>query len=127
MSKKNGLTLNTRKKILVLDDEFIIAMDIADQLKDEGFDIAGPYSRVQAVLDNLETDEPDAALLDVNLGRGETSYELALMLLKRGIPFTFLTGYSEFAPPNADLKNSRRVGKPVSTERLRAEVKALLA
>jgi CheY-like chemotaxis protein len=80
------------KRILVVEDEMIVAMLIEDILMDNGATVVGPAARVNKALDLLGTEEVDAALLDVNLA-GENTMPVAEELRRRGIPFAFATGY----------------------------------
>jgi two-component sensor histidine kinase/DNA-binding response OmpR family regulator len=78
------------RRVMVVEDEVLIAMVLVDQLQEIGLATVGPYSRVA---DALKADgDVDAAILDVNLG-GESVYPVAEMLDARGIPFAFMTGY----------------------------------
>ena len=79
--------------ILVVEDEVIVAMDLAMTLEESGFDVLGPFYDVKSALIGLETAEPDAALLDVNLGQS-TSDEIANIISSKGCPFAFITGYN---------------------------------
>lgn len=81
-------------RVLVVEDEFVIALDLSQQLEDAGFQICGPASNTPRALTLIEDDPPDVALLDVNLGAGKTSYEIARKLIALDIPFAFLSGYS---------------------------------
>lgn len=94
-------------KVLVVEDEAIIAMSLEDILADAGFDIAGPVGSVAGAL-ALIAREPDigCALLDVNL-RGETVYAVADALDGRGVPFAFTSGYG------ADGIDARFSDRPV--------------
>ena len=77
-------------RIMVVEDEALIAMVLVDHLQEIGLSAVGPFSRVA---DALKVDEElDAAILDVNLA-GESVYPVADMLHARGIPFVFMTGY----------------------------------
>jgi PAS domain S-box-containing protein len=77
-------------RIMVVEDEALIAMVLVDHLQEIGLSAVGPFSRVADALKVEE--ELDAAILDVNLG-GESVYPVADMLHARGIPFVFMTGY----------------------------------
>jgi len=79
-------------KILLVEDEAMIAMLVEDMLTDSGATVVGPAGGVQAALDAISTNEIDGALLDVNLG-GEQSFDVADALAERSIPFIFVTGY----------------------------------
>ncbi len=87
------------KRILVVEDEMIVAMLIEDILMDGGATVVGPAARVAKALDLLGTEEVDAALLDVNLA-GENTMPVAEELRRRGIPFAFATGYGAAGLPD---------------------------
>jgi len=86
------------KRILVVEDEMIVAMLIEDILMDGGATVVGPAARVAKALDLLGTESVDAALLDVNLA-GENTMPVAEELRRRGIPFAFATGYGAAGLP----------------------------
>jgi CheY-like chemotaxis protein len=81
-------------RILVVEDEPLIAMLIEDILRERGCDVVGPAATVADGL-RLVTDAPlDAALLDVNIGE-ETVYPVADALRRLDVPFVFVTGLRE--------------------------------
>lgn len=80
------------RTILVLEDEFIIAMELEDVLGMEHGAHVHIASTPQAALDILERYPVDVAILDVNIA-GESSFPVARVLSERGIPFLFATGY----------------------------------
>jgi ActR/RegA family two-component response regulator len=82
-----------RRSILVLEDETIVAMDIAMSLKEAGFEVQGPFKSSSKALASLQKDQPAFAVLDLNLGNGETSEGVATKLTETKCPFVFLTGY----------------------------------
>lgn len=79
-------------RILVVEDETILAMMVEDALLDEGYSVVGPFARVAPALLAAELEALDAALLDVNVA-GEMVFPVAEMLARRGIPFLLMTGY----------------------------------
>ncbi len=81
--------------VLVVEDEFFIAMEIEDALRDAGYSVLGPASSVEEALDLLPGKRPDAAILDFHLG-GEKVTPVALRLQALGIPF-FLASASSSA------------------------------
>ncbi len=88
--------IKPRGRLLVVEDEALVAMLIEDILLDAGFEVLGPFGQVERAIDCLHQGEPiDAAVLDINLGDGERSYAVAGELSARGVPFLFLTGYGE--------------------------------
>ena len=112
-------------RVLILDDEFLIAMALAEDLEDEGFDIVGPFSTVEKATAGLENSPVDIALLDVNLGNGRTSFDLARRLREKGIPFAFLTGYGSLTSAQSEFHDSVFLTKPVSTARVVQEIRKL--
>lgn len=81
-----------RLRILVVEDEMLVAMNIEDMLLDLGHEVAGLASRLGPALALAVEGRFDAAMLDVNLD-GEPSFPVADLLAGRGIPFLFATGY----------------------------------
>jgi CheY-like chemotaxis protein len=80
------------KRILILEDEVLLALDAADTLEELGAVIIGPAHRVEAAMALLDSVRPDAALLDVNIA-GSTSAVVARRLLGERVPFVLATGY----------------------------------
>ena len=83
-------------RLLVVEDEALVAMLIEDILLDLDCIVIGPVGTVAQALALLRDEEQiDGALLDVNLGGGERSYPVADALAEREVPFVFVTGYGE--------------------------------
>jgi CheY-like chemotaxis protein len=80
-------------RILVLDDEPMIAMMLEEWLTDLDCEIVGPAYSLSAALELLEHETPDGAILDVSLRNNENCYPVAKALLERGIPFALATGH----------------------------------
>jgi|SRR3982751_4225788 CheY-like chemotaxis protein len=104
-------------RILVMEDDGLLAMHLSDILDDLGHTVIGPSRTVQDALAIIERESVDIALLDVNLGNGETSYPVAEQLDRQGIPFAFLTGYGETGVRKT-FQNRPVVPKPVSEAHL---------
>ncbi len=102
------------KRVLVVEDEFLIAMDVSAYLEAAGAHVVGPASSVNAALEALQCTELDGAILDVNL-RGEMAYPVADALTARGIPFVFTTGYDSRMVP-ARFADVKRCEKPATPE-----------
>ena len=81
-------------RLLIVEDEAIIAMMLEDMLDDLGCAVVGSVRSVTAALDNIKEMEFDGAILDVNL-RGERVDPIADALVAHGLPFIFATGYGE--------------------------------
>ena len=80
-------------RVLIVEDEFFIALDIGQQLADAGFEVVGPAPSVAKALSLVAEQGCDVAVLDVNLG-GETSEPVARKLQESDKPFVVLSGYS---------------------------------
>jgi len=83
-------------RVLILEDEILVALMLEDMLTHLGFQVCGPAHTLSDARDLLQTNAFDAALLDANLA-GESSLPFAGQLADRGIPFAFMTGYSQQA------------------------------
>jgi len=79
-------------RIMVVEDEALVAMALRESLDEMGFSVIGPYSRISEAMIALRNNHIDAAVLDVNLG-GELIYPLADVLAADRVPFVFITGY----------------------------------
>lgn len=108
------------RRILVVEDEPIVALEIAANLRRAGFKIIGPVGDVPTALDLLEDAPCDSAVLDINLGQG-TSQPLAEHLKGLGVPYIAVTGYSRDQLP-AFFKDVTLLSKPVRSEILVAAV-----
>lgn len=87
------------QRLLLLEDEFALAVGLADLAVDLGADVIGPVACVADALALIgQLPELDAAILDVNLGR-ETSFAVADALLARAVPFLFATANDRLALP----------------------------
>lgn len=92
-------SLRTRR-ILLVEDEVIIALAIEDMLTRIGCEVVGPAFSLAAGQALAASEPLDAAVLDLNLA-GESSDQVAKTLQNRGIPFCFSTGYGSSAVPRA--------------------------
>lgn len=79
-------------RILLVEDDPLIAFDLAGTLENEGHVIEGPYASVREALAAIGSEPLDCALLDVNLGH-ETSFPIADELQRQEIPFALVTGH----------------------------------
>ena len=82
------------KRILVVEDEALIAVMVEDMLTSMGSEVVGPVGTIEAALDLARREGLDAAVLDVNV-RGERIDPVAELLMGRGVPVLFATGYGE--------------------------------
>ena len=77
--------------VLLVEDEALIALALADDLETAGYQVAGPFHRSSDTLSWLEHQTPDVAIIDVHLRDG-SSIELARVLRERGVPFVVFSG-----------------------------------
>jgi PAS domain S-box-containing protein len=80
------------KRIMVVEDEALVALALREALDEMGFSVLGPFNRISEAMVALRNNRVDAAVLDVNLG-GELIYPLADVLTADHVPFVFITGY----------------------------------
>jgi PAS domain S-box-containing protein len=103
-------------RVLVVDDEPLVAMDVAGILVEAGCEVLGPAGTLSAAKALISRGEFDMALLDANLG-GQPVDELAAAVADRKIPFAFLTGYAREGLPQA-FRNAPMIGKPFTRKQI---------
>jgi CheY-like chemotaxis protein len=106
----------TAKRVLVVEDEFLVALDMETILGEAGFEVLGPAGSVAEALRLIESDQPDAALLDNNLN-GESASAVADALTERHVPFAFVSGNDRASLPPA-FASVLLVRKPYDAVRL---------
>lgn len=84
-------------RVLVVEDEYLVALDVEDMLGALGYEVAGIAGDLDQATTAAEGDGFDVAILDVNLN-GTMSIPVADILRRRGIPFIFATGYGGSGP-----------------------------
>lgn len=103
--------MGNQKQILVVEDEFLIAIHVADIMADLGFRVIGPVGDVGQAL-ALAAEKPlVGAILDVNLS-GQLVFPVATLLAARGVPFILTSGYDVSGLP-AEWRNRPILRKPV--------------
>lgn len=104
-------------RVLVVEDEYMLATELEMELLDAGAIVLGPIGTIEEAVDLVRFEqEIDGAILDVNLG-GEMVFPVADLLIERGVPFVFTTGYDEsIIPPN--FKHVVRCEKPINITRI---------
>ena len=120
-----GLKRLEGKRILVVEDEPLLAMEIAGQLEDAGACVIGPVGNVAAALSLIEQYRFHGALLDANLA-GNPIDEIAAALAVNNIPFVFVSGYNRGSLPKA-FDAVELLPKPFDANRLLAAVAKLVA
>jgi two-component SAPR family response regulator len=113
----------TRHRILVVEDEPILAFDIESTLQVMGCDTVGPVGRLAEAAALIDQEQFDCAILDVNILGGHIT-SLAETLLDRSVPILLATGYDSFALSERLMKLPR-LHKPYTSEELSTEVRRL--
>jgi CheY-like chemotaxis protein len=84
-------------RVLVVEDELLVGMLLQDMLEDLGYAIVGPIARHDEALGAAREGEFELAVVDLNLG-GKSGTAIADVLMARGVPFVFATGYGHQLP-----------------------------
>ena len=99
-----------RRRILIVEDEALIAMLLEEMIEDLGHDVVGPARNIETGLKLASEERLDCAILDMNLGNGTSSKTIARELKLRGIPFLFSTGYD--SGDAREFDEAPRLNKP---------------
>ena len=103
--------------VLVVEDEFLLAMELEAMLEQRGCRVLGPVATIDRALAVLANHRPAAAVLDVNL-KGTRATPVAVALQDRGVPFVLVTGYSDVQLTEPELKGRPRLEKPLDPWKL---------
>ena len=114
------------KRVMIVEDEFLVAMELESELMDQGCVVIGPAGRAAPALALLEDQAPDAVLLDLNLD-GETPTALAEALRRRHVPFIVVSGYGSRHQEPPILRDAPRLQKPVRRRDLVAALARAMA
>jgi CheY-like chemotaxis protein len=114
----------TGRRILVVEDEFLIRMLLEDMLTDLGYELVGVAGRVDEAAELAKTKDFDLAILDVNLD-GHDVYPVADLISKRGLPFMFVTGYGGRGLPES-YRGRPTLQKPFQLDELKRMLAHLL-
>ena len=110
----------TASAVLIVEDDAVLALELAEDLQAAGFDIIGPAASVAQAVDLLQEREPAFAVLDVNLS-GETSEPIAQRLQDKNIPFVSVSGYLR-SQQSAIFQEGPFLSKPVHMPSLLKEL-----
>ena len=113
MTARRTPSTGANLRILVVEDEYLIATEIAHALEDMGHLVVGPAPTIAQALALIASEAIDCAFLDANL-RGTSSALIATELAARSIPFFVVTGYGNLKLESDELDAAPRVHKPLS-------------
>jgi CheY-like chemotaxis protein len=112
-------------RILVVEDEFFVALVVEETLQSLGCTVLGPFPDLEQATETAVRQAVDGAVLDINLG-GEMVYPLAEYLQRHGVPFVFTTGYAIADMPE-HFRGFACLRKPVDANTLEQAVRRMLA
>ena len=107
-------------RILIVEDNYMIAQYLRGILEDWGCVVIGPFPNAQRGAEAVENNRLDGAPLDANLGEGKTSAPVAAALKAASVPFLVTTGYGELALTDEVLDRAPRITKPIDDAELEA-------
>ena len=90
-------------KVLLVEDEPLIAMNLAAEIEDMGYEVLGPAHSIESALGLIVNARPDLALLDIDLAQAGDGIVIAKVLSAKGIPAVFVSGQTEVACSNSHL------------------------
>jgi len=112
-------------RILLVEDDYYLATDASEWLKEAGASVVGPVASSSQALELLGGAQVDAAVLDINLGFGP-EFEVARHLHQQQVPMVFATGYDASTVPE-EFRHSPRVEKPFRQAQLIEAVELAVA
>jgi DNA-binding response OmpR family regulator len=112
-------------RVLVAEDEMLIAMELESMLQRLGCKVVGPANSVRLAFRLARTEALDAAVLDVDL-QGEKIFPVAQALQARDIPFVFATGYHTSILPE-EWRSEHSLGKPFGRAELEKQMRSICA
>jgi DNA-binding NarL/FixJ family response regulator len=114
----NSTNILAGQRILLAEDEGLIALELEGLLGDFGCEVVGPLANVDEVLENAQRGGFDGALLDVNL-RGRQIFEILPALQKLGLRIIITSGYDDATLFPAPFRSTPRIAKPFDKTELR--------
>ena len=104
------------RKVLIIEDNYLVAAHLAAALEDDGFKVIGPVDTAGSAVSRIDEEVLDGALLDVRLRDG-SAVDVASALRAHGVPFVIVSGFSHDELPS-ELKDAPYIGKPMGQSEL---------
>jgi DNA-binding NarL/FixJ family response regulator len=114
------------RRILLAEDEALIAVELESALQNFGCTVVGPVSSVAEIMRHVDEHRPDGALLDVNL-RGEQIFPILPRLVELGVPVVISSGYDDPSAVPPEFRDLPRIAKPFEDGVLRRVCEAAFA
>lgn len=127
VERRDGVESLAGLRVLVVEDEALLALDLEEGLVAEGCEVVGPAGNLSQALKLARDRAVDAAILDINLA-GEAVFPLAEMLAERQVPLFFATAYpwaDEIYPPK--LRSAPRLSKPYTVAQAVGQLRRLVS
>jgi len=112
------------RRVLVVEDEFLVSLATTDFLEDIGCEVVGPATNLSMAVRLAESEPLDAAVLDINIA-GDMIWPVAEELRRRDVPCLFLSAYPQFAIIPALFAAAPRLEKPLEQNRLLRHLNAI--
>lgn len=116
----------TAARVLVVEDEIFIAMEIERALTSGGFEVLGPVGSIEDALQLLHREQPDAAVLDFTLRDGKVT-PVAVVLRSQGVPFVLASAEGRELTESGFFQGVTNLGKPTDMLRMIGEIRRLLS
>ncbi len=124
----NGVAVPPGSRILLVEDNGFVALEVERLLRQLGCEIVGPAPTLARALELAQAAErPDAAILDVHLGAGADSFPVAQVLRDRGVPYLFCTGYDRPVIGGIAESDAEVIAKPIQFDQLAGALGRILA
>lgn len=104
-------------RVLIVEDETLLALDYEAILREEGCTVLGPAPREDKAMALVQHELPDVVILDLNLD-GRRPTDLAALLVENSVPFVIVSGFGDRATEENVFHGAPRLSKPVRTEQL---------
>jgi DNA-binding response OmpR family regulator len=109
-------------RILLVEDDLLLAMEMEEVLRDLGCEIVGPFARLNEAIAAAVNEALDGAIVDLNL-RGEMSFPLIEELRRKSVPCVLCSGYADLPEMRSQLREIPKLGKPCNHEHLVAAMR----
>ncbi len=113
-------------RVLVAEDEMIVAFDLCNTVEEAGFVVEGPHGDIASATQAFKNSKPDLAILDVNLTDGQT-FDLAEMLIAQNVPVIFHSGHFSADEVRSRFPMALACAKPCPPQKLLNAVQQALS